>query len=92
MAKHIEDLSQFLQTFGVAPLALLLLPVLITALASFLVALRMMALNKEIADLTSRVHQLEGAEHRRLMLEIKESGASLRRATGPPKENGGPSV
>ena len=33
MAKHIEDLSQFLQSFGVAPLALLLLPVLITALA-----------------------------------------------------------
>ena len=33
MAKHIEDLSQFLQGFGVAPLALLLLPILITALA-----------------------------------------------------------
>jgi len=33
MAKHIEDLSQFLQSFGAAPLALLLLPVLITALA-----------------------------------------------------------
>src|SRR5262249_210748 len=33
MAKHIEDLSQFLQSFGVAPLALLFLPVLITALA-----------------------------------------------------------
>jgi hypothetical protein len=115
MAKHIEDLSQFLQSFGVAPLALLFLPVLITALVrnvilalatsllsfaslmlfvapasatsglaivsglgSFLVALesavarrRMMALNKEIADLTSRVNQLEGAEARRLTLEIK---------------------
>jgi len=33
MAKHIEDLSQFLQSFGVAPLTLLFLPVLITALA-----------------------------------------------------------
>ena len=33
MAKHIENLGQFLQSFGVAPLALLLLPVLITALA-----------------------------------------------------------
>src|SRR5262252_7427397 len=118
LAKHIEDLIQSLQSFGVAPLALLLLPVLITALArnvtlvlatsllsfaslmlfvapasatsglaivsglgSFLVALesvvargRMMALNKEIADLTSRVHQLERAEQRRLTLEIKESG------------------
>jgi hypothetical protein len=118
MAKHIEDLSQFLQSFGVAPLAVLLLPVLITALArnvtlvlvtsllsftslmlfvapasatsglaivsglgSFLVALesvvargRMSALNKEIADLTSRVNQLERAEQRRLTLEIKASG------------------
>src|SRR5262249_46410446 len=115
MAKHIEDMSQFLQSFGVAPLALLLLPVLITALArnvtlvlatsllsfaslmlfvapasatsglaivsglgSFLVALesvvargRMMALNKEIADLTTRVDHLERAEQRRLTLEIK---------------------
>jgi len=117
MAKHIEDFSQFLQSFGVAPLALLLLPVLITTLArnvilalatsllsfaslmlfvapasatsglaivsglgSFLVALesvvargRMIALNKEIADLTSRVNQLERAEQRRLTLEIKAS-------------------
>ena len=117
MAKHIEELGQFLQSFGVAPLALLLLPVLITAsarnvtlvlatsllsftslmlfvapasatsglaivsgLGSFLVALesivargRMTALNKEIADLTSRVNQLERAEQRRLTLEIKAS-------------------
>jgi hypothetical protein len=117
MAKHIEDFSQFLQSFGVAPLALLLLPVLITTLArnvilalatsllsfaslmlfvapasatsglaivsglgSFVVALEsvvarggMMALNKEIADLTSRVNQLERAEQRRLTLEIKAS-------------------
>jgi Na+/melibiose symporter-like transporter len=117
MDKHIEDLSQFLQSFGVAPLALLFLPVLITALArnvtlaltagllsfaslmlfvvpapatsglaivsglgSFLVALesvvarrRMMALNKEIADLTGRVNQLERVEQRRLTLEIKAS-------------------
>jgi len=117
MAKHIEDLSQLLQSFGVAPLALLFLPVLMTALArnttlvlatsllsfaslmlfvapasainglaivsglgSFMVALesvvargRMIALNKEIADLTSRVNQLERAEQRRLTLEIKAS-------------------
>jgi hypothetical protein len=117
LVKHIEDLIQFLQSFGVAPLALLLLPVLITALAhnvtlvlatsllsfaslmlfvapasatsglaivsglgSFLVALesivarrRMTALNKEIADLTSRVNQLERAEQQRLTLEIKAS-------------------
>jgi hypothetical protein len=33
MAKHIEDLSQFLQSFGVAPLAFLFLPVFIAALA-----------------------------------------------------------
>jgi hypothetical protein len=118
LAKHIEDLIQFLQSFGVAPLALLLLPVLITALAhnvtlvlatsllsftslmlfvapasatsglaivsglgSFLVALesivargRILALNKEIADLTSRVYQLERAEQRRLTLEVKARG------------------
>jgi hypothetical protein len=34
----------------------------------------MMALNKEIADLTSRVNRLERAEQRRLTLEIKASG------------------
>ena len=115
MAKHIEDLSQFFQSFGVAALALLFLPVLIAALArnvalalaasllsftslmlfidpasatsglaivsglgSFLVALesvlargRMMAFNNEVADLTSRVNQLESAEQRRLTLEVK---------------------
>jgi hypothetical protein len=119
MTKHIEDLTQFLQSFGVA-FALLFLPVLITALArnvilalatsllpfaslmlfvapasatsglaivsglgSFLVVLesivargRMMALNKEIADLTSRVNQLERAEQRRLTLEIKPLSAA----------------
>src|SRR6516225_8819564 len=117
MAKLIEHLSQFLQSFGVAGLALLFLPVLIAALArnvalalatsllsftslmlfiapasatsglaivsglgSFLVALesivargRMMAFNKEVADLTSRVNRLERAEQRRLTLEIKAS-------------------
>jgi hypothetical protein len=114
MAKHIEDLSQFLQSFGVAPLALLFLPVLITALArnatlalatsllsfaslmffvapasaitglaivsglgSFLVALESILARgrmKEIADLTSRVNELERAEQRRLTLEIKTRG------------------
>ena len=115
MANHIENLSQFLQSFGVAALALLFLPVLIAALArnvalalaasllsftslmlfiapasatsglaiasglgSFLVALesvfarrRMMAFDKQLADLTSRVNQLENAEQRGLALEVK---------------------
>jgi CheY-like chemotaxis protein len=108
-------LGQFLQSFGVAALALLFLPVLIAALArkvalaltasllsftslmlfiapasatsglaiasglgSFLVALesvfarrRMMAFDKQLADLTSRVNQLENAEQRGLALEVK---------------------
>jgi len=118
MAKYIEDLGQFLQSFGVAPLAVLFLTVLIAVLArnvilalatsllsfaslmlfiapasatsglaiasglgSFLAALesivarrRMMALNKEIGDLTSRVSQLESAEQRRLALQVKGKG------------------
>jgi hypothetical protein len=56
---------------------------IVSGLGSFLVALesifargRIMALNKEIADLTSRVNQLERAEQRRLTLEIKASGRS----------------
>jgi hypothetical protein len=116
MAKYIEDLTQFLQTFGVASLVLLVLPVLIAAwarnvtltlvtgllsfaslmlfiapasatsglaivsgLGSFLAALesiiargRMIALNKEIADLTSRLTQLESVEQRRLALQVRE--------------------
>jgi O-antigen ligase len=121
MAKHIEDLSQFFQSFGVASLAVLFLPVFIAALArnvtlalatsllsfaslmlfiapasatsglaiasglgSFLVALvalegivarrRMTALNKDIADLTSRVNQWENVEGRRLALEVLRRG------------------
>ena len=118
MAKYIQDLSQFLQNFGVAALAFLFLPVLIAALArnvalalaasllsftslmlfiapasatsglaiasgvgSFLVALvsvfargQMIAFDKQVADLTSRVNQLESAEQRRLALEIKRRG------------------
>ena len=122
MAKHIEDLSQFLQSFSVAPLALffllflLFLPVLITALTrnatlalatsllsfaslmlfvapasaisglaivsgfgSFLVALESILARgrmKEVADLTSRVNELERVEARRLLLEIKAAGES----------------
>jgi hypothetical protein len=116
MANYIEDFIGVLQSFGAAAIALLVLPVLITALArnvtlalstsllsfaslilfvapasaisglailtglgSFVVALesivarrRMVALNKEIADLTSRVSQLESAEQRRLVLEVKQ--------------------
>jgi Na+/melibiose symporter-like transporter len=116
MAKYIEDLTQFLQAFGIASLLLLVLPVLIAAwarnvtltlatgllsfaslmlfiapasatsglaivsgLGSFLAALesiiargRMIALNKEIADLTSRLTQLESVEQRRLALQVRE--------------------
>jgi Na+/melibiose symporter-like transporter len=116
MAKYIEDLTQFLQTFGVASLVLLVLPVLIAAwarnvtltlatglfsfaslmlfiapasaisglaivsgLGSFLAALesiiargRMIALNKEIADLTNRLTQLESVEQRRLALQVRK--------------------
>src|SRR5262249_9582034 len=114
MAKHIEDVSQFLQRFCAAALALLFLPVLIavfarkvaldltaslfsfpslllfiapasptsglaivSGLGSFLESLesvfasrRMMAFDKQLADLTSRVNQLENAEQRRLALEV----------------------
>jgi hypothetical protein len=34
----------------------------------------MIALNKELADLTSRVNQLESAEQRRLALQVKGKG------------------
>jgi predicted RND superfamily exporter protein len=51
---------------------------IVSGLGSFLVALesivargRMMAFNKEVADLSSRVNQLESAEQRRLALEVK---------------------
>ena len=111
MANHIENLSQFLQSFGVAALALLFLPVLIAALArnvalalaasllsftslmlfiapasassglaivsglgsleSVFARRRMMAFDKQLADLTSRVNQLENAEQRRLAVEVK---------------------
>jgi len=123
MANHIENLSQFLQSFGVAALALLFLPVLIAALTrnvalalaasllsftslmlfiaptsttsglaiasglgSFLVAVvsivarkRMIDLDKQVADLTSRVNQLENAEQRRLALEVKRRGQNRRK-------------
>jgi hypothetical protein len=58
-------------------------PLLLAAsgLGSFLAALesiiargRMIALNKEVADLTSRVNQLESAEQRRLALQVKGKG------------------
>lgn len=116
LPRHIEELSQFAQSFGVAPLAaVLLIPITIAALAreftlalaaallsfvslslfiaptsatsslaiasglgSFLVGLesivalkRTRALKKEIADLTRRLDQLENAEQRRLLLEVK---------------------
>ena len=125
MAKYIEELTQFLQTFGVASLVLLVLPVLIAAwarnviltlaswpaflcvelmlfiapasaisglaivsgLGSFLAALesiiargRMIALNKEIADLASRLTQLESVG--RLALQVREKVSESRRHGG----------
>lgn len=116
LSKYVEDLSQVAQSFGVTPLAaLLLIPILTAALArkftlalvamllsvvslllfidptsapsslaiasglgSFLIALesivalkRTTALKEEIADMTRRLDQLENAEHRRLLLEVK---------------------
>jgi hypothetical protein len=116
LSKYVEDLSQVAQSFGVTPLAaLLLIPILTAALArkftlalvamllsvvsllffvdptsatsslaiasglgSFLVALesivtlkRTTALKEKIADMTRRLDQLENAEHRRLLLEVK---------------------
>lgn len=116
LSKYVEELSQVAQSFGVTPLAaLLLIPILTAALArkftlalvamllsvvslllfvdptsatsglaiasglgSFLVALesivtlkRTTALKEKIADMTRRLDQLENAEHRRLLLEVK---------------------
>jgi K+-sensing histidine kinase KdpD len=116
LSKYVEELSQVAQSFGVTPLAaLLLIPILTAALArrftlalvamllsvvslllfvdptsaasdlaiasglgSFLVALESIvalkqtnALKEEIADMTRRLDQLENAEHRRLLLEVK---------------------
>ena len=71
---------------------------IVSGLGAFLVALesivargRMMALNKEIADLTSRVNQLERAEQRRLTLEIKANSRSPPRSDhhGPSPSHGG---
>jgi hypothetical protein len=46
----------------------------VVALESIVARRRMVALNKEIADLTSRVSQLESAEQRRLVLESRQRG------------------
>jgi hypothetical protein len=39
----------------------------------------MMAFDKQLADLTSRVNQLENAEQRRLALEVKRRGQNRRK-------------
>ena len=57
------------------------------ALESIVARRRMVALNKEIADLTSRVNQLEGAEQRRLALEVKRAGSRKR---GRPRPSSAP--
>jgi hypothetical protein len=56
---------------------------LASGLGSFLVALesiigrrRIWALNKEIDDLSKRLHQLESVENRRLLLEMKARSGS----------------
>src|SRR5215831_2370798 len=40
---------------------------------------RMIAFDKQLADLTSRVNQLENAEQRRLALEVKRRGQNRRK-------------
>ena len=59
----------------------------VAALESIVARRRMVALNKEIADLTSRVNQLEGAEQRRLALEVKRAGSRKR---GRPRPSSAP--
>lgn len=51
----------------------------VSVLGAFLIALqsviarrRALALNREIAEVTGRVSQLEGAEHRRMLIELKK--------------------
>src|SRR6516225_2215283 len=65
---------------------------MLSGLASFVVALdsifarrRMVALNKEIADLTSRLNELEAAEQRRFLLEVTRA---TKRNGGRPPEGG----
>jgi hypothetical protein len=64
---------------------------LASGLGSFLVALesiigcrRIWALNKEIDDLSRRLHQLESAENRRLLLEMKQGRAQSGRGERRP--------
>jgi hypothetical protein len=51
----------------------------LVALKSVIARRRMMAFDKQLADLTSRVHQLENAEQRRLALEVKRRGQNRRK-------------
>jgi Na+/melibiose symporter-like transporter len=130
MANYIEDLSGLLQSFGAAAIALLVLPVLITALArnvtlalstsllsfaslilfvapasaisglailsglgSFVVALESIVARRRmvaLADLTSRVNQLENAEQRRLVLELKRRKGRPRGQPSPSSPPAGP--
>jgi hypothetical protein len=85
-AQHYLGMATSLLSF--ASLMLFIAPASATSglaiasgLGSFLAALesiiargRMIALNKELADLTSRVNQLESAEQRRLALQVKGKG------------------
>jgi len=64
---------------------------MLSGLASFMVALdsilarrRMVALNKEIADLTSRLNQLEAVEQRRFMLEVTRATCRTANEMGTP--------
>jgi hypothetical protein len=118
LPQHVEaSISQFVQSFGAAPFAaLLLIPIFVAAsarkfipalavtllsfvslmlivapasatgvlgaasgLGSFLVALesvvgrrRILTLNKQIDDFSWRLNQLEAAENRRMLLDIKD--------------------
>jgi hypothetical protein len=70
---------------------------MLSGLASFVVALdsifarrRMVALNKEIADLTSRLNELEAAEQRRFLLEVTRATKRNRGRRGQPRPSSAP--
>ena len=70
---------------------------MLSGLASFVVALdsifarrRMVALNKEIADLTSRLNELEAAEQRRFLLEVTRATKRNGGRKGRPRPSSAP--
>lgn len=70
---------------------------MLSGLASFVVALdsifarrRMVALNKEIAGLTSRLNELEAAEQRRFLLEVTQATKRNGGRRGRPRPSSAP--